>query len=54
MKHKLTEERVKGLQFSQNVKRVISKRRQVDKMISTSPICGKMIRALNSSAKYHK
>lgn len=50
VKFKVTEQRVKGLNFSQNRKQSKSKRQEVDNIFNTSPICGRMIRALNSKS----
>jgi hypothetical protein len=46
----ITEARVKGLNFSRTASMTQSKRQEVDNTKNTSPICGRMIRALNSSS----
>jgi hypothetical protein len=50
VKFKATEERVKGLSFSQNIKQTKSRKHEVESIFNTSPICGRMIRALNSKS----
>jgi hypothetical protein len=50
----ITEARVKGLNFSQTGSITKSKRQEVDNTKNTSPICGRMIRALNTSSDGQK
>lgn len=48
-KNWVLDRRVKGLPFSRSFKKTHSRKQDVDKILNTSPLWGRMIRALNVS-----